>query len=272
MTITLIFRCTVDFKIVAEPKYKEECSVDVRHICEDYVHVPYPKKPDYDPPPPPHDAYGPPEHHPGPGHHHTASNSDQLLSDNYGAPSPLPQLPDSYGSPRALPISMSESYAVAKTPQLLSDSYGVPLASPLGAHPQLDTSDVNILAAQLFSRTKRNAQREDFSEGQMRDLLTTAIMKEIKSTTDENLFKSLSNMFSKRAKQMKQELDTRTTTESPNILGASFEEDFPFLEKEIMDEIRRRKASELGRNTTSTTSVSNSSLGGSVVPEQVSCH
>ena len=246
----------------------------MRHICEDYVHVPYPKKPDYDPPPPPpppHDGYGPPERHPGPGHHHTASNSDQLLSDNYGAPNP-PQLSDSYGSPRALPISMSESYAVAKTPQLLSDSYGVPLSSPLGAHHQLDASDVNILAAQLFSRTKRNAQREDFSEGQMRDLLTTAIMKEIKSTTDENLFKSLSNMFSKRTKQMKQELDTTTTTEFPNILGGSFEEDFPFLEKEIMDEIRRRKASELGRNTTSATSVSNSSLGGSVVPEQVSCH
>ena len=125
----------------------------------------------------------------------------------------------------------------------------------------MSTADVNILAAQLFSRNKRNAQREDFSDGQMREILTTAIMKKMTATTDEDLFKNLSEMFSSRAKQVQQELETTTTTtESPRILGGSLEEDLPFLEKEIMEEIIRRRALILGKNTTSVPSVTNSSL------------
>ena len=239
---------------MAEPKYKEDCHVDVEHICEDYVHVPYPEKPDYGlppPPPAPNDGYGPPV--PSPLHH-----SDKPISDSYGAPKSFNIPTDTYGTPKALPI-LSESYAaVPDTTRSLSDSYGLPFA---GNH-HFSTSDVNILAAQLFSRTKRNAQREDFSEGQMRELLTTAIMKKMSSTTDEDLFKNLSEMFTSRAKQMKQELETptsTTTTESPGILGGTIQEDLPFLEKEIMEEIMRRRANLLGENTTSAPSVTNSS-------------
>lgn len=227
----------------------------MEHICEDYVHVPYPEKPDYGHPPPPNDGYGPPvPHHP----------SDDPISDSYGAPKTFNPT-DSYGTPKALPI-LSETFAAVPeiTEGSLSDSYGIPLASPLtGGSHQLSTSDVNILAAQLFKRNKRNAQREDFSEVQMREILTTAIMKKMTSTTDEDLFKNLSEMFSSRAKQMRQELDTTTsttTTESPGILGGSIQEDLPFLEREIMEEIIRRKAILLGENTTSVPSVTNSSV------------
>ena len=97
----------------------------------------------------------------------------------------------------------------------------------------------------------------------MRELLTTAIMKKMTATTDEDLFKNLSEMFSSRAKQMQQELETTTsttTTESPSILGGALEENLPFLEKEIMEEIIRRRALLLGKNTTSVPSVTNSSL------------
>ena len=250
------FRCSIDFNIVAEPKYKEDCHVDVEHICEDYVHIPYPEKPDYGlpPPPTPNDSYGPPV---PPPHHH----SDEPISDSYGTSKPYNSPTDVYGTPKAPPI-LSESYAaVPETTGSLSDSYGLPLASSLAGNHHFSTADVNILAAQLFSRTKRNAQREDFAEVQMRELLTTAIMQKMTTTTDEDLFKNLSEMFSSRAKQMKQELETPapTTSESPGILGGTIREDLPFLEKEIMDEILRRRVNLLGKNTTSVPSVTNSS-------------
>ena len=193
------FRCSIDFNIVAEPKYKEDCHVDVEHICEDYVHIPYPEKPDYGlpPPPTPNDSYGPPV---PPPHHH----SDEPISDSYGTSKPYNSPTDVYGTPKAPPI-LSESYAaVPETTGSLSNSYGLPLASSLAGNHHFSTADVNILAAQLFSRTKRNAQREDFAEVQMRELLTTAIMQKMTTTTDEDLFKNLSEMFSSRAKQMKQ--------------------------------------------------------------------
>ena len=248
------FRCSIDFNIVAEPKYKEDCHVDVEHICEDYVHLPYPEKPEYvhPLPPTPNDGYSPPV---PPPHHHV----DESVSDSYGAPKPYNSPTDGYGTPNAFRI-LSESYAaVPDTKDTISDSYGLPLASPLAGNHHFSTADVNILAAQLFSRTKRYAQGEDFADVQMRELLTTAIMQKMTTTSDEDLLKNLSEMFSSRAKQMKQELETPTTTESPGILGGVIQEDLPFLEKEIMDEIMRRRANLLGTNTTSVPSVTNSS-------------
>ena len=291
------FRCSVDFKIISEPKYKEECAVDVEHICEDYVHVPYP---DHGYGHHPEHGYGHPEHEYGQpeqeyGHHvqdsygppapFTDQTSDTyapkaapiLNSDNYGTMfsdtpvKPVPILEDGYGVPRANPL-MKDNFKMPNIPSSMEDTFRMPKTSAIVDNTfrmsksqstqlaNLDESKLNLLAVQLFSRSKRSAQAQitDMSEEEMRELLTTAIMKEMKSKTEDELFENLSDMFSARAEEIKQTTSTTTTTttQSPKLLGGSFQASLPFLESAIMEEIRKRTSLAHAQNVTE--------LGGSV--------
>ena len=283
--------------------------MDVEHICEDYVHVPYPDHgyghhpehgygdPEHGYGDPEH-GYGDPEH--GYGHHPEQGYSDHvqdsygppapytnqasdtyapkappiLNSDNYGTMfsdtpvKPVPILDDGYGVPRANPL-MKDNFKMQNIPSNMEDTYRMPKTSPIvdntfrmsKSHStqlaNLDESKLNLLAVQLFSRSKRSAQAQitDMSEEEMRELLTTAIMKEMKSKTEDELFENLSDMFSARAEEITKTTST-TTTQSPKLLGGSFEASLPFLESAIMEEIRRRTSLTHAQNVTE--------LGGSV--------
>ena len=277
----------MDFKIISEPKYKEECAVEVEHICEDYVRVPYP---DHGYGHHPEHGYGDPgqgyDHHVqdsyGPPAPYTNQASDTyapkaapiLNSDNYGTMfsdtpvKPVPILDDGYGVPRANPL-MKDNFKMPNIPANMEDTYRMPKTSPIVDNTfrmsksqstqlaNLDESKLNLLAVQLFSRSKRSAQAQitDMSEEEMRELLTTAIMKEMKSKTEDELFENLSDMFSARAEEITK-TTTTTTTQSPKLLGGSFEASLPFLESAIMEEIRRRTSLTHAQNVTE--------LGGSV--------
>ena len=62
----------MDFNIVTEQHWKEDCTVDVQHICEEQINLPPPYHPP--PPPPPPQPYHPPP----------------PLADEYGPPPPAP--------------------------------------------------------------------------------------------------------------------------------------------------------------------------------------
>ena len=64
-------RCSIEYDIVPETLYKEECHVTVQHVCEEFVPVPVPVHVGYPVPPAPHGPPVPPvppgpHGHPGP--------------------------------------------------------------------------------------------------------------------------------------------------------------------------------------------------------------
>ena len=79
----------MDFNIVTEQHWKEDCTVEVQHICEEQINLPPPYHPP--PPPPPPQPYHPPLQPPQP-----------IVVDEYGpppapAPAPLPLPPPLIG-------------------------------------------------------------------------------------------------------------------------------------------------------------------------------
>ena len=89
LIILILCRCETEYKIVEDKIYREECKVDVQHVCEEHLAVPVEHYP------PIHDDYGPPD----PYHHHENHPVDPHL-----LPKPdlfLSQAPDPHGlSPR----------------------------------------------------------------------------------------------------------------------------------------------------------------------------
>ena len=281
LTNDLIFSCTIDFKIVPKHKYSEECSVDVEHICEDYVHVPVPEyHHDYHhKQPPPRDAYGIPE------------------------AAPLPPPSDAYGLPVAAPLLQP-----VPPPQPVLQGVGAPIhfsQEPLPVHPKplvhqipdvnVNPSDINSLAVKLFSRSKRYARSQEFnSNSNMRELLTAAVFEEMQKkrtegeiaaavfkemqmetkegersnfepalqpgdTTSIDLDASLMKMSSTIAAEKK------TNSDSNQVLGSILsDKDLELLETEIISEIQRRKEAALVKEKEKD---KDTSIGGDVVPE-----
>ena len=260
----------------------------MEHICENYVHIPVAVPAPYDDYGPPlsppihHDAYSPTHHHDVPPHH---SQHHHDVSPHHH-----PHPHDSYGPPAAphhdqvFPVIPHDGYSLVHAIQdhekhsqhpvhheNSKDDPNIPKAPPLFSLPQAlsENSALNPLAVQLFSRSKRNAQMDQISESDMREMLTKAIFEEMKANTEDELLKNLGDMFSARAKGLK----TEESSPKPSILGGSLSDDaFPFLEKSIVEELMRRK--ELTQNTSISSANDDKSgnnrpsIGGSVIPDK----
>ena len=228
--IFFCFRCTIDFKILPLHDYHEDCNVNVDHICDKY-HYPYKK-----PKPVIHDSYGPPPPPPIPA-------------------VPVPHVPNrEHGNARHIPVHdqiLLDQYRAHVRNVKLEDPNAPPppqlqISSPSHALPPQS----QLMAVRLFSRSKRNAQNSEMSELQMKELLTAAVLREMKELQErESPTTEMSNIvdqifqekFASRTEEIK-----RLTSNNPSmssILGGTLDTEsvVPFLESEIIEEINRRK-------------------------------
>lgn len=217
-------RCEIDFNIITEQHYREDCSVDVQHICEEHLQLPLPyhHQPSYHPPPPPpqppalSDGYGIPPPPPPP------------LSDEYGVPQPHHHIESNHDfqfNPAVervpLPAGFHQSLQIDPkqflfTPQPQESQQQ---AASLAMHSRFLASqeeNKHLMARKLFSRNKREAQGreesmeillkelelkrrklglieedeqvliDDIDENKMREIVTIMIQDEIRRKQQEN--------------------------------------------------------------------------------------
>ena len=195
----LFCRCSLEYKIVPEHKYEEDCKVDVEHICEDYLHIPV-KPP----------AYGHQHHEPHP-------------------PEPQHHVPHEGHHPP-------------------HGDYQVPHAPPIGA----DDQEISLLAVNLFSRNKREAQ--EITTITLKEMVKGMIMSEMQKmvTSPPDMQQLIPQPIMPLQPQpppvppgQEPKLDIKdmkvSNMPSESLGGFLPDDDLKLLESEIMAEIQRRK-------------------------------